>query len=302
MVEDPKTLQRRPLLVRIGNDPEVRPQSGFSQADLVIEEAMDGWTLTRLTAVIWSKDPELLRPIRSARLFTIELGHMFDGALVHSGANDSVRWLLSQSGLTDLDEYFNSTPYEWVEPQGKWADYPWMGRVTTTAAKLRAYLEAKDWEKAVSLPGFTFSQEADPAPEGDPATYLHIPYPRRAVVEFYYDAEQGLYKRFAQGEPHTDALDGEQLTAANVIVHYAIYQETDVVDVNGVPTLNVISTGEGRVQIFRDGVMIEAKWIRPDVRDFVKYVHLDGSPVLLKPGQSWIEVVPPDYQVTYEAE
>jgi hypothetical protein len=122
------------------------------------------------------------------------------------------------------------------------------------------------------------------------------------VVEFYYDAEQGLYKRFAQGAPHTDALDGEQLAAANVIVHYAIYQETDVVDVNGVPTLNVISTGEGRVQIFRDGVMIEAKWIRPDVRDFVSYVHLDGSPVLLKPGQSWIEVVPPDYQVTYEAE
>ncbi len=302
MVEDPAVLQRRPLLVRIGNDPEVRPQSGLSQADLVIEEAMDGWTLTRLTAVVWSKDPEVLRPIRSARLFTIELGHMFDGALVHSGANDSVRWLLSQSGLTDLDEYFNSTPYYWVEPQGKWASYPWMGRVTTTAARLRAYLQAKGWEKAVRLPGFDFSQEGDSAPEGDPATYLHIPYPRRAVVEFYYDAEQGLYSRFVQGEPHTDALDGEQLSAANVIVHYAIYQETDVVDVNGVPTLNVISTGEGRAQIFRDGVMIEAKWIRPDVHDFVEYVHLDGSPVLLKPGQSWIEVVPPDYQVTYEAE
>jgi hypothetical protein len=302
MVEDPAVLQRRPLLVRIGNDPEVRPQAGLSEADMVWEEAMDGWTLTRLTAVIWSKDPELLRPVRSARLFTIELGHMFDGALVHSGANDSVRWLLSQSGLTDLDEYFNSAPYSWIKPEGKWASYPWMGRVTTTAARLRTYLEAKGWEKAVRLPGFAFSNQGDAVPDGEAATYVYIPYPRRAVVEFKYDAELGLYRRFVQGEPHTDALSGGQLAAANVIVHYAIYEETDVLDVNGVPTLNIISTGEGRAQIFRDGVMIEAKWVRPEVKDFVQYVYLDGSPVPLRTGQSWVEVVPTDYQVTHTAE
>jgi hypothetical protein len=105
-----------------------------------------------------------------------------------------------------------------------------------------------------------------------------------------------------QGEPHIDALNGQQLTAANVIVHYAIYEETDVLDVNGVPTLNIISTGEGRAQIFRDGVMIEAKWVRPGVKDFVQYVYLDGSPVPLRPGQSWVEIVPTDYQITYQAE
>jgi len=300
VVEDPELLQRRPLLVRIGNDPEVRPQSGLSWADLVYEEAMDGWTITRLTGIIYSKDPELLRPIRSARLFTIELGHMFDGALVHSGANDSVRWLLSQSGLVDLDEYFHPRPYHWVEPQGAWAGYPWMGRVETTAQELRDYLVEKDLEKPVPLRGFSFSGEGDPVPAGEPATYLHIPYPRRAVVEFRFDPQEQVYLRYVRGEPHLDALTGEQLTASNVIVHYAVYQETDVLDVNGVPTLNIISTGEGRAQIFRDGVMLEAKWVRPGLNDFCQYLHLDGSPVLLRPGQSWIEVVPPDYQVTHE--
>jgi hypothetical protein len=44
--------------------------------------------------------------------------------------------------------------------------------------------------------------------------------------------------------------------------------------------------------------MIEAKWVRPGVEDFVKYVYLDGSPVPLRPGQTWIEVVPLDYQIT----
>ncbi len=301
-VEDPAVLQRRPILVRIGNDPEVRPQCGLSQADLVFEEAMDGWSVTRFTAVIWSKDPEELRPIRSARLFTIDLGYMFDGALVHSGANDQVRWLISQTSLIDLDEYFHSTPYYWLEPEGKWKDYSWMGRVATSAARVRDYLTKKGKEKAVYLPGFTFSSEADPVPEGEAATYIHVPYPKRAVVEFQYDAEQKLYKRFVQGEPHTDALNGEQLTAANVIVHYAKYEETEVVDVLGAPTFNIVFQGEGRAQIFRDGVVIEAKWGKPGVQDFVKYVYLDGSAVPLRPGQTWIEVVPPDYQTTYEAE
>jgi hypothetical protein len=302
MVQDPAVLQRRPLLVRIGNDPEVRPQSGLSQADVVFEEAMDGWTLTRFTAVVWSKDPEELRPVRSARLFTIDLGHMFDGALVHSGANDQVRWLISQTTLTDLDEYFHPTPYYWLEPEGKWKDYPWMGRVATSAQRVRDYLAKKGKENAVHLPGFTFSAEGGPAPEGEPATYVHIPYPRRALVEYRYDPEQHLYKRFTQGEPHMDALNGEQLTAANVVVHYAVYEETDVVDVLGAPTFNVVFQGEGRAQIFRDGVMIEAKWLKPDGQDFVKYVYLAGSSVPLRPGQTWVEVVPTDYQITYEAE
>jgi hypothetical protein len=302
MVEDPAVLQRRPLLVRIGNDAEVRPQSGLSQADMVFEEAMDGWTLTRFTAIVWSKDPAELRPVRSARLFTIGLGHMFDGALVHSGANDQVRWLLSQTTLTDLDEFFHPTPYYWLEPEGAWKDYPWMGRVATSAERIREYLSKKDKEEAVRLPGFTFSAEGDPAPEGEPAAYVHIPYPKRTVVEYRYDREQYSYKRFTRGVPHTDALNGQQLAAANVIVHYATYEETDVLDVLGAPTLNIIFSGEGRAQIFRDGVMIEAKWVKPDIAGFVKYLYLDGSPVPLRPGQTWVEVVPTDYQITYEAE
>lgn len=298
VVADPAVLQRRPLLVRIGNDAEVRPQSGLSQADMVFEEAMDGWYITRLTAIIWSQDPEVLKPIRSARLFTIELGHMFDGALVHSGANDQVRWLISQTTLTDLDEYFHPAPYYYIAPEGKWKDYSWMGRVVTGAKRLRDYLTKTGKEKAARLAGFTFSSDSDPGPQGEPATYFLVPYPKRALVEYRYDGEQHVYKRWVQGEPHVDALNGEQLASANVIVHYTKYEETDVKDVNGNPTFNIISLGEGRAQIFRDGVMIEAKWIRSGVQDFVEYVYLDGSPVPLRPGQTWVEVVPLEYQIT----
>ena len=298
-VVDPAVLQRRPLLVRIGNDYEVRPQSGLSLADVVWEEAMDGWTITRLTAIVWSRDVEVLKPIRSARLFTIDLGYMLDGALVHSGANDQVRWLLSQSTLVDLDEYFHPAPYSWLKPEGKWIDYPWMGRVATSSKKVRDELKRIGKEKAVQLPGFVFSEQT---PVGDAATYVEIPYPKRALVEYRYDPTTHLFRRWARGEPHTDALTGEQLAAANVIVVYATYQESSAKDVNGQPTFNIVSTGEGRAQIFRDGIAVEGKWIRPTREAFLRLVHLDGSPVPLRVGQSWVEMVPPDYRVTFKAE
>jgi len=299
IVQDPAVLQRRPLLVRIGNDPEIRPQSGLSQADMVFEEAIEDFTGTRFTAVIWSKDPEILRPIRSARLLTIQLGHMFDGALVHSGANDQVRWLISQTTLTDLDQYFNDPVYYWIEPTGAWKEYIWMGRVATSAKRVRDYLVKKGKEKAVHVAGFTFSGTIS---KGAPATYIYVPYPKRYLVEYRYDAEQHLYKRFVRGEPHTDAINDQQLAAANVIIHYAKYERQAVTDANGAHTFDITFSGEGRAMVFRDGLMIEAKWLRPGQDDFVKYLYPDGSLVPLRPGQTWVEVVPPEYEVQYKAE
>ncbi len=302
LMQDPAVLQRRPLLVRIGNDPEIRPQSGLSQADMVYEEAIEEFTGTRFTAVIWSKDPDPIRPIRSARLFTIQLGYMFDGALVHSGANDQVRWLISQTPLTDLDQWFHDAPYYWITPEGAWKDYIWMGRVGTSAKRVRDYLAKKGKEKAVQLRGFTFSGAGDPAPKGEPAAYIHIPYPKRYVVEYRYDPETHVYKRFVRGEPHTDALNSQQLTAANVIVHYTKYERQEVTDAHGSHTFDIVFTGEGRAQIFRDGVVIEAKWFRPNLEDFCQYLNLDGSPVPLRMGQTWVEVVPNEYEVAYKPE
>jgi len=47
---------------------------------------------------------------------------------------------------------------------------------------------------------------------------------------------------------------------------------------------------------------VEGKWIRPTREAFLQLVRLDGSPIPLRVGQSWMEVVPPDYHVTFKVE
>lgn len=289
-VSDSTLLRRRPLHVRIGNDLEARPQSGLAEADLVYEEISEGWWVTRLTAVYLAHDPEVIGPIRSSRLINLELTPQFDAALVHAGASDPIRWMLSKSDIVDLDEYFTPDPYFYIEEQS------WRNRLWTGADRVRKYLKEKGWEKAIPLRGFTFSPTP---PEGGPATYIHIPYPpKTSDLEYRYDPETKTYLRFVLGEPHEDAETGEQLSAANVIVQYAEHQKTDIVeDERGVTAIRIVLTGEDKAQVFRDGVMIEGTWQREREDEMMQYLDKEGEPIPLKPGNSWIEIVPLDFEI-----
>jgi hypothetical protein len=110
-VDDPTVLQRRPVHVRVGNDPGARPQVGLSDADLVYEEVVEWW-VTRFTAIYLSRAPEMVAPIRSARLLNTQLTQQFDAALVNSGGSDGVRWELSQLPIVNLDERNRRSPID----------------------------------------------------------------------------------------------------------------------------------------------------------------------------------------------
>jgi hypothetical protein len=292
-VPDNTALRRLPLFVRIGNDPQIRPQSGLSSADLVYEDIMDGWWITRLTAVFLSEDLEAVGPIRSARLVNLQMVPQYKGGLVHSGASDPIRWRLSKSDIVDLDEFFHRSPYFYREG----AD--WRGRLFVNMKDLREYLEEQGLEKEANLEGFTFDADGNDSPGGRPATDLTIPYPKNSVVRFKYDPTSGLYQRFVQGQAHLDALTNKQLSAANVIILFCPHEKTDIVeDSQGTTSINIVLAGEGNALIFRDGMVREGRWVASDPNRMPRFVDNEGQPIALRPGQTWIELVPLDYEIT----
>ncbi|MFQ5854698.1 MAG: DUF3048 C-terminal domain-containing protein [Anaerolineae bacterium] len=289
-VDDPSVLHRRPLLVRIGNDPVARGvQAGLGQAEVVYEDIMDGWGVTRFTAVYLSRDPEMIRPVRSARLINIQLAPQFDGALAHSGASDEIRWRISQSPFVDLDEFYHSDPYTYG--QGDWRT-----RLYTTAPRLRDYLKRNALEENVDLQGWHFDETP---PDGNvPAEEIYIPYPNGAVT-WRYNPSTGLYERSVDGTRAVDANTGDPIAAANVIGFYTEHRKTDIVeDSLGSTAIDIVMMGEGSVQLFRDGVMVEGVWRRDDTFQLTQFYDKAGNPLALKPGQSWVEMLPtniPEY-------
>lgn len=289
-VDDPAKLSRRVLAVRIGNDPEIRPQEGLGLADIVYEEIMDGWVVTRFTALYLAEDIERIRPLRSARLSSLAIAPQYDAVLVHTGASDRIRWLISQSsGFVDLDQYFHGEPYAVL------AGYDWRGRMYTSGAALRTYLARKGLERATPIEGYTFSETL---PKGESARSIHIPYPRTSAVDWAYDAASGRYLRSVQGAPHLEGLTNQQIAADNIILFYAEHKKTDIVeDSLGSTAIDIVMEGSGQAQLCRDGVAQKVQWKQSSSGALIQYYDEEGQIVPLKPGQTWIQLVPVDYAV-----
>jgi len=292
-VDDPALLRRRVVAARIGNDPIIRPQDGLGLAEIVYEEVMDGWDVTRFTALYLASEPERIRPIRSARLSSLAIARQYDAALVHTGASDRIRWLISQAtDFQDLDEFFHSEPYSIL------AGYDWRGRIYTSVERVHEYLERRGFEREAPPKGYVF--DATP-PIGERAARVHIPYPASSVVDWAYDNARRRYLRSVQGQPHLEGLTGEQIAADNVIVFYAEHRATDIVeDVNGATAIDIVMTGSGRALVMRDGVAVEARWVEGPAGEPIQYYDVGGKIIPLRPGNTWIQLVPIDYQVVVE--
>lgn len=292
MEADPAKLMRRVLAIRVGNDPEIRPQEGLGAADVVYEEIMDGWMVTRFTALFLESDASRVRPLRSARLSGIALAPQWDAALVHTGASDGVRYRLRQAPIVDLDQFFHERPYRVL------AGYDWRGRMYSSTEALHAHLDRIGRQQDRLIEGFVF----DPAPpEGEPAPAVRIPYPRSSRVDWEYDAASGRYLRYVQGQPHLDALNNQQIAADNVIIFFTEHRRTDIVeDSLGTTSIDIIMTGTGRAVVVRDGVRINAEWRRTAEDRPILYWDANGEVIPFRPGKTWIQIVPLDYQIVYE--
>jgi hypothetical protein len=161
----------------------------------------------------------------------------------------------------------------------------------------------KGWNQPPKPSAAWAFSEAAPA-GGAPANQADFPYPRFRV-KWVYDANSGRWLRWMGGQPHIERTDGQQLTAANVVVLGANHVNTLILEhgtqLQGNPCINcsieIQLWGEGPLKILRDGQVYEGKWVRPERHAPFRFVNTAGQEIPLKPGNSWWQVVPLDMQV-----
>jgi hypothetical protein len=294
-VDDPALLQRRPLMVRVGNDPGARPQVGLNEADLVYEEIVEWW-VTRFTAIYLSQAPDMIAPIRSARLINLSLTAQYQGALANSGGSDPIRWELSQADIVNLDEFFVPVPYFYRPNEG------WQTRLAFDASAGRSYLAGEGLDTNIKLRGFFFSDQLELQDATGAANVVVIPYPRQtSQVTWEYDPQSGKYLRSILGASHVD-FNGDQVSASNVIIYFADHQETDIVeDSNGATSIRIIINGFGSAWLIRDGRLLKGNW-ETNGRETPLFTFGSGQPMPFKPGNTWVQVVPPEYIIDIDGQ
>ena len=130
---------------------------------------------------------------------------------------------------------------------------------------------------------------------------VDVVYSSAASAEYRFDVSRGVYLRWVLGDPHVDEVTGQQLSMKNVIVLYAHHVETDIVEdstsSNWLYSIQIQIWGQGQAKIFRDGRVYDVKWSRPHREDMLQFVDSAGNLFPLKPGNTWIQVVPLDFSI-----
>jgi hypothetical protein len=283
--------QRRAILVQIGNSPPERPQSELALADVVFEHLAEGG-LTRFSAVYLCRAALNIGPVRSGRLVNLENAPMLSAIFVHVGASDGViaQFAASEISQARFDEYIGD---------------PGITRISTRNPPFNAYTSTElIWSLArergmIPGPRYTVLQFGDAPAAGSPAARIDLPIQSGVTdVAYAYDSASGLYLRSMGGFPHTDLSTGQPLSAANVLVIYAAHTPTDIIeDSLGSRSIRIDLTSGGRVQLLRDGQVYDGGWSRPDPHAFFELKDAAGNLLRLKPGVTWIQIVPTDFVV-----
>jgi hypothetical protein len=294
VVEDASVLDRVPVAIKIANTwPEyVRPQAGINSAELIFEHYNEGWFATRWTAVYLAKEPERVGCTRSGRLIDLEIPAMYKAILACSGFSNGVLAIMMNS---DLYPDRIASPSVGVGQPVFFRDFsrdiPLEHTMFTSPSVVREWAEARGVSGRQELEGMVFSET--PTVEGEAATYVYIPWYRQDA-EWRYDEASGRYLRWSDGDPHTDILDGQQLSAANVVALYVPQWNTDIIEDphSGALSIQFALWDSNEAIIFRDGIRIDAFWQRWEREDMLTLTDEEGNPIPLKVGNTFFEVIP----------
>lgn len=307
-VDDPAVLDRPPLAIKIANFPRLvrTAQSGLSQADNVWEVYAEGG-VTRFNAIFWSRTPERVGNVRSARLLDAIIMDAYQALLVTSGSSEGTMNRLRE----DAERYqrvvaeatnYGGCPVLCREESATTS----ANKLFTTPSAVWAIAAERKLAGAPTFTGYTFDAAA---PAGTPITTVHFDWQlNNTIAEWRYDAVSGRYARWIDsgdtgpGNPglvqHIDNLNGEAIMADTIAMIVVPHVPSNIIVNDGNVTqfsYDVLFTGTGPAHVFRDGVMIDGTWVRDEGKgELPRFLDKDGNVIAFKPGTTWFAVFSSD--------
>lgn len=300
-------VDRSALAVKIDNSTAARPQAGLDSADIVYEELAEGG-ITRFMAVFQCSDASALGPIRSARLVDADILMEYAPVLfAFSGANSIVRTKVdSTAGITDI-RFGNHGP-AYRRERGRPAPHD----LFSSSEKLRALSSLRGAPRLAlrfdpnasaiptptPAPRNTISPSVSATATTPPGKQVSFDYSSSANATSYtYDPTSNAYLRFQRKVAHK-LVTGRQVSAVNVIIMRVRVTQGTIRDAIGNYSPDITVVGEGRLVVMRGGVATEGRWVRETLSRKTRFVDSQGKPINLLPGNTWINLVPTDRQVT----
>lgn len=268
----------------VENHPDARPQAGLDQADLVYEIEAEGG-ITRFLAVFYHHHAPRVGPVRSARVYFVQIAKAYDAPYAHAGGSNDALKLIRQIGIKDLDEIYNAGPFFWRIRERKMPH-----NLYTSTESLLTGAQARNFSLAPP-PSLPLGEAAG----GSPAAELSLTYAKLPAYTYAttYKYENGQYSKYINGRPHV-MENGTPIEAANVVVLFADTRPVKKEDWQ----LDIKIVGQGEALFFTGGEVFRGEWRKDGADSHFEFLHQD-RPMAFAPGTTWVNVVPDAGYIEY---
>jgi hypothetical protein len=276
--------------VKIDNISAALPQAGLDRADLVTEALVEGG-LTRLMATFQSRDADVIGPIRSARpVDTDLLRELRGGYFAYSGANPRE--------IVRVREKSTALLISWdANPQPFWTDSHRVAPHWVFSSTKKLYDWGHRLRPKAPAPPQLFSYDTA-VPPGRAVRSAHLRFSPDTTADWRWSAAAHRWLRDQNGRPDV-LVGGGRVATTNVVVLQVAVARTPFHDHARNPVPWVLVVGHGPCWVLRDGKLVAGTWKRPSADVPLRVVDRKGKPIALRPGQSWLELVPRPYQPSF---
>ena len=272
--------------VKFDDTSAAHPQDGVEAADIVyITQVEAGFT--RLMGIYSSNYPEVLGPIRSARISDLSiLGEYGKVGFLYSGAQSKMRPIISAANLVNLSAERNPPSIYFNDPARR-SPYSMMVRPNLLLEK------AGDVELAKE-PGWQHGARAEDAKK---IISAEIEWPN-ASYEAVWSVEEKRFLLKHNGKANI-ASSGIQLGSPMMVIQMVKISPSEYGDKFGgvTPKSEVIGSGHG--YLLRNQRVVKVLWNRASLSEPTTWSLEDGSPAYFARGQLWFFLTDNEPKFTY---
>jgi len=287
------------IVVKIPNDPIVRPQTGLDRADLVFEELVEGGA-TRFAAVFQSDVPDEIGPVRSVRHVDVSIAEPIADVFVFSGgAKKTLRFLGSRLPITI------SVVREGAPGMNRKAGIPAPHDLFLDTKEMLATVAEHDTPSSgffVPSPALAASPApspsvsgsvapAIPAPVGKTVNNVEVTFSTFSGPNWKWNATDKLWMRSEGVKPFPNT-DGSQFGTNNLVIIEVREIDAGYKGQTGGYVPRTVITGSGRAWVLSNGKAVEVKWNKPFVDAQMELSDTNGNPFTMPTGRTWVELLP----------
>jgi hypothetical protein len=257
---------------------------------VVYEEPVEGG-ITRFIVVYQCQDASRIEPVRSGRLIDPDIVRQYGThpLFAYAGAIQPVVTKVDSSPLVDVGIYRAAQSAYWRDPN-RYAPH---NLATDTAALYTAGVG----QHAPQVPPPAVFQYGTLRTHTSAAS-VAVPYEFSDLMWTWLPGQGVWLRSYIDSGPATTG-EGGAITSANVVIMKVVmYPSPYVEDATGAHENELVLTGSGPAQVFRNGAVITGTWQRLTINQNTEFLDAAGHPILLEPGRTWVELVPTTIPVT----